>query len=713
MKLLTLILILNFSLFSQWNQIESPKSVNYLNNINSGSDFLIGSDFDIHFSFDEGQSWEKRINGFPENRDAIEQIEVENELIVVSTATSFKAKRQFLYYSKDKGQNWINLIQKIDHNITILDFKIDNNIIYIISANPRKLYKSTDLGVSWDSTISFDKLNLNPFYFYVKKDTIVTANFGGGSSNGTNKVSVHISTDKGKTWESRSNGLGLDDIHCIKVINNNIYVGGNNGFYYSNDFGLTWKSPGMMVIGAYVNDIEVIKDTVYLATEKGLYRAKDLFKGWEEISFFKLKRVWQIHYGLEKLFLRALNQDYSKSYSYNSTNNNFTEYLPLNFMSNSILKDLDIEYPNIYISSKNIDIFKTLESEFETVFESDSTLELARLSLFENNIVCTYLPTTQFAINKTIIYSTNKGESWKKTELSYNDTDFKISDLLFLNNDTLLIATNIGTFLSNRFNSEVELININNTEIEDKLNNVSSIVRKEDKIYFYGKGTIIESDTKLMNWIDYSQNINKNSLLMDFSIDKQNLFLITHGGGNVDPTTLSILHSNNKGESWVSIKNKFNNYPDFWPKNVLNIDEFVFLSSQNGIFLSKNNGESWEEINEGIDTFSKINGGRFYLYGDKIIFLSNKAIYYRDLEDLGISLSIENTEKRNYLYTHPPFPQPTKNEVKINTYWDSALPFTIEDIEIYNLAGVKINTTDKLRIIKETNYNGHIIWDTM
>lgn len=707
-----LFLIIPNILFSQWNEVESPKSVNYLNNINSGSDFLIGSDFDLYFSFDEGQNWEKRINGLPTNRDAIKQIEVENELIVISTTSSFKVKRQYVYYSIDKGKNWINLIEKLDTNLFVTDFKIRNNNIYILTAIPRKIFKSTDFGISWDSTISFVGTDISPFYFNVENDTIVTAKRGAIGSGGSSSGGVQVSTDHGKSWVNRSDGLGVDDIHCIKVINKNIYVGGNNGFYYSNDFGLTWKSPGMMVIGAYVNDIEVINDTVYLATEKGLYRAIDLFKGWEEIPFFKQKRVWQIHFGLEKLYLRALDQNYTYSYCYYSINNDFTDYIRVDFLSNSNLRDLVVNYPSIYVSSKNINVIKNFDSKFETFYESDSTLDLSCLTVYENNIVCTYYPTSLFAVNKTIIYSTDNGENWNKTELSFEDTDLKISDLFLLNSDTLFIVTNIGTFLSSRFNSEIDLLNSIIADINDNFKNVTSIFRKEDKIYFYGKGTIIESDTNLRNWKDYSINLNKNSIVYDYSKDNQNLFTITHGGGIVDPNSLNFLHSSNSGESWVSLKNKFNNYPDFWPKHVLNIEDFVFLSSQSGIFLSKDNGESWEEINEGIDSQSKINGGRFYLYGDKIIFLSNKAIYYRDLEDLGISLSVENTEKRNYLYTFPPFPQPTKNEVKINTYWDSALPFTTEDIEIYNLSGVKINTTDKLRIIKETNYNGHIIWDT-
>ena len=73
--------------------------------------------------------------------------------------------------------------------------------------------------------------------------------------------------------------------------------------------------------------------------------------------------------------------------------------------------------------------------------------------------------------------------------------------------------------------------------------------------------------------------------------------------------------------------------------------------------------------------------------------------------------SVEKVEKRNYLWTEPPFPHPTNGIIKVETYWDSALPFTENDIEVYDLTGVKINTENTLSVQKESNYNGKIIWD--
>ncbi len=101
---------------------------------------------------------------------------------------------------------------------------------------------------------------------------------------------------------------------------------------------------------------------------------------------------------------------------------------------------------------------------------------------------------------------------------------------------------------------------------------------------------------------------------------------------------------------------------------------------------------------------------------DYELLLINNAYYFKYLkpiepERLTYYTSVEKVETRNYLWTEPPYPHPTNGIIKVETYWDSALPFTEKDIEIYDLTGVKINTENTLSVQKEKAYKGHIIWD--
>ncbi len=143
------------------------------------------------------------------------------------------------------------------------------------------------------------------------------------------------------------------------------------------------------------------------------------------------------------------------------------------------------------------------------------------------------------------------------------------------------------------------------------------------------------------------------------------------------------------------------------------VDMINFKHFDNKIEINKH----FENVNFGFHSVRRI----------PIIFLENdesnlyfKTSYdragfniYRPIEPerLEYYSSVQKTETRNYLWTYPPYPHPTNGIIKVETYWDSALPFTEKDIEIYDLTGVKINTENTLSVQKESNCNGKIIWD--
>ena len=192
-----------------------------------------------------------------------------------------------------------------------------------------------------------------------------------------------------------------------------------------------------------------------------------------------------------------------------------------------------------------------------------------------------------------------------------------------------------------------------------------------------------------------------------------------------------------------------------------------FLITINGVFELDTNDYSYKNVNFGyelinIDFYSEIVGDGYFeeqyysvytkitdtLYDAYIVKFSvedsilmkkvikieatlipirNKAddylIYYKNTganfnmyipiepERLAYYTSVETTESRNYLWTNPPYPQPSNNQVKVEVYWDSDLPFTSDDVEIYDLTGIKRNTNGQISVIKENNWKGNIIWD--
>ena len=75
-------------------------------------------------------------------------------------------------------------------------------------------------------------------------------------------------------------------------------------------------------------------------------------------------------------------------------------------------------------------------------------------------------------------------------------------------------------------------------------------------------------------------------------------------------------------------------------------------------------------------------------------------------------LKTENIEEVNYLYTLPPYPNPTVSEVTAKFYWDSRID--IEDnseIAVFDITGNKVSGKENLILEKLNEWSGNIKWN--
>jgi len=712
------IILLTSIIFPKWNKLVTPKNLSNLENITSGNDFIVGASLMPFFSFDGGETWELRNNGLPEDFGTIDKLVVDDDIVYVLSSVGSLSLRSDFYFTIDKGMNWnkVGENQNYTNHRILNDLKVENGTIYVLPYSFRSIIKSTDFGETWDTLGLWDK-NINYMnYLDVKNDTIVVADAGAIGSSGPVNSGVIVSIDGGKTWEKRNNGLGLGNITCLKIHKNNIFVGTKDGFYFSENFGESYKRAGSIIYNTYINEIEIVDDTVYIATEFGLFKALNLWKEWVEIPQFKLQFVNDIHYKRNNLFVSSRDRDYSNYYSYLSQDKN--HFKQLNFIKESTLSDFLLDYPNLYFSTYNftqnyIYSKSKIDDNNSIIYDENLTKGLYSLSKYNKSIIARIVSFSSKGDNNQIILSSNNGVSWKTIKL--NNEKINIRTVLLLKEDTIFVASNDSLYISSDFGENWGIFKTEDFVVNENLSKIINIKRINGKIYFYGSGRILETDDQLSYWkplLNITHN-EYNREIFNISKFRNSIFSISFKGNLVEPSTIDFSRSTDEGKTWENIENRFNDYNDIRFLNVYNIEDYVFVGTTSGVFYSKDNGDSFEEINDGISNSAMSNGKEFYIYDDKLVYCSGGGIFHRDLEELGITLtSVEKTEQRNYLYTFPPFPQPTKQEVKISTYWDSALPFTADDVEIYNLAGIKINTENKLSINKETNYKGHIIWDT-
>jgi hypothetical protein len=78
-----------------------------------------------------------------------------------------------------------------------------------------------------------------------------------------------------------------------------------------------------------------------------------------------------------------------------------------------------------------------------------------------------------------------------------------------------------------------------------------------------------------------------------------------------------------------------------------------------------------------------------------------------------VLLSVKDypVEKRDYLYSMPPYPIPATNRVQAEIYWDTGLDINNAEIKIYNIYGEEISSKNSIEIIPESNWYGKLIWN--
>ncbi|MFY8162559.1 MAG: T9SS type A sorting domain-containing protein [Candidatus Kapaibacteriota bacterium] len=76
-----------------------------------------------------------------------------------------------------------------------------------------------------------------------------------------------------------------------------------------------------------------------------------------------------------------------------------------------------------------------------------------------------------------------------------------------------------------------------------------------------------------------------------------------------------------------------------------------------------------------------------------------------------IKTSVEDIEEISYIYTMPPYPNPTVSEVTAKFYWDSRIDIDNSEIGVFDITGNKVSGKENLILEKLNQWSGNIKWN--
>jgi hypothetical protein len=262
---------------------------------------------------------------------------------------------------------------------------------------------------------------------------------------------------------------------------------------------------------------------------------------------------------------------------------------------------------------------------------------------------------------------------------------------------------------------------------------------------------------------------NDSSFAMDFVFLKSFNNFIVHCANTSDSGRSEIRYTTDKGENWNYV-HKYE-YSDTLQKKYYlkqNNTDYLFLIHFDGLTNLKNmyldvvdlNSNTWKRLSHwdlkketdpifytkyGIcshnnviylsigDTLYYINDiynkqtWKYRVLPDKgnmldpISIISDKFIsnYINKFGNFGLSIisftdstfySVDEVERKNYLYSYPPYPNPATNEVNAMIYWDLALNINSADIKIYDIYGKQVADKTSTTLEEQGPYYGKLTW---
>jgi len=607
-------------------------------NVNSLGHIFAASYGGVFKSTDSGDSW----TSVDDELTNVEAIAVSGSKIIAGTFL------KGIYLSTNDGQSWIQIDNGPISGKQTNAIAIDGSNIFI--ATRYAVFLTNDDGTNW--TDISDSLAGKWFNTIAVHNSRVYV----GTNDG-----LFVSPDSGTSWTPLKNGLTRNMGISFAFSGSNIFAGTEGGVFLSMDNGTSWTEINNGLPSPYVYTLTVSGSILFAGTMDGVYITTNNGASWE-----------QRNAGLTNIQARALlvsgpNTITGTEGGIFVSDDNGQNWQESNFgLTSTTVYSLAISGSNIYAGTYGNGVFFSSNNGASWSVSTTGLTSLNVLSLAING--------SDILAGTTdgVFLSTDNGNTWN--ERSSGITSTYIRDLEFRGTKIFAGTQSGGIFVSEDYGLNWTAVNNGLTSLT-----IYALAISGGNIFAgTATGGVFLSIDDGQNWSPINNGLEELDI-RDLAVNAPRLFAATRNRAFV---------SDNNGSSW----RKITTLGGGTVSSVAVIGSNLFAGpSFNGVYISQDNGDTWDTINEGLPSRIPVEA---FVSDESRLYIGTgyNGLYYRSLSDLSPPNAPTNLTANAVSTT------------QINLNWTASTSATVAMYRIYRKSDGSFAAVDSIDGII-TSYN--------
>lgn len=613
--------------------------------------------------------------------------------------TIFAASQTDLFRSTDYGENWEHL-QFPGDNIRIAVNQ--NGDVFVTDYH--EIFRSLDNGDTWQVVNTGSPSGFSTIA--IRSDGVIAV----GNIDWEFGPFIFLSFDNGETWETKSAGGYTEQMNLAFNAQGQLFMANSYNLVRSDDLGTTWSDP--LISSGYLFNMSMAfdsNDEIYLITdyEGGIFHSTDNGNTWQRV----------FNAGARAIAINSSNQVFAGDYDLFMSSDHGVIWYTFPQLMNSQISSVCIDSEDgIYVATSN-GIFRS--------FNNGQSWDLSYKGLYEPLVtdIKSYNQDVYMTKNGKVFHSSDLGISWEQLDLPL--INYYMSSIEIRPNGEIYLLGQYSTF-------ETYGIIMKST---DNGQTWTELVSKKASDIAFGAGNdiFIVSDSLIhrstdngINWQILNQDLlclnptkiaitNTGVIFVNSSLCQDKIFVSTDNGntwteagyggmstvvnmevnaqGDVFILTdgSEVYTSSNNGQNWSQI-----NVDPQVSINTLEVDyqDNLLIGTESGVYISDNNGASWVQNSDGIES-SNVTSLHVGILGYAFIGAADGKLFRQDY-----NVKTSNQLRNNLTI----YPNPARDKFNLIYPWFQS--GTVEKISIYDVYGNLVKTVPFNNVNVEVDLTG-------